>query len=74
MNRPPGHPLFPDAPAPDPVQRIRTAAARIRQLRGIVGSEGLTPAGTRSVLDELTTALEACALGLESVRRDTEAP
>lgn len=74
MNSPPGPPLFPGAPAPDPVQRIRTAAARIRQLRGLVGSEGLTPAGTRSLLDELTTALEACALGLESVRRDTDAP
>jgi len=74
MKRPPGLDPFPAAPAPDPVQRIRAATARIRQLRGMVGSEGLSPSGTRTLLDELTTALEACARGLESVRRDTEAP
>lgn len=69
-----GPPLFADVPAPDPVQRIRTVAARIRQIRGTIGSDGLTPAATRSLLDELTTGLEACARALETVRPPDGAP
>lgn len=68
MSTPPEGPqLFADVPLPDPIRRIRTVAARIRQIRGTIGSEGLTPAATRSLLDELTTGLEACARALESV-------
>lgn len=69
MHAPPeGPPLFADVPTPDPVQRIRTVAARIRQIRGSISSDGLTPAATRSLLDELTTGLEACARALEAVQ------
>lgn len=63
--------LFPDAPQLDPSRRIRAAATRIRGLRGQVGPDGLTPAATRTLIDELTGALEACAGALESRPRDT---
>ncbi len=57
--------LFPDLESPDPVRRIRSAAVRIRTLRGQVGHDGLTPSGVRTLLDELTSALEAVAAALE---------
>ena len=59
------HDLFPDAPRMDPARRIRAAATRIRGLRGQVGQEGLTPNGARTLIDELTVALDACAQALE---------
>lgn len=62
--------LFPDAPSPGPVRRIRSANARIRQLRGLVGAEGLPPASVRTLLEELSAALEACARGLEELGLD----
>ena len=57
--------LFPDAETPDPARRIRSAAARIRLLRAQVGQDGFTPSAARSLLDELTSALEACAAAVE---------
>ena len=60
--------LFPDAPPPDPARRIRAAAAKIRLLRSQVGQEGFTPSAARTLLDELTLALEACAGALEERR------
>ena len=57
--------LFPDASPTDPVRRLRSAAVKIRSLRSQIGAEGLSPAGARSLLEELTAALEACAAGLE---------
>lgn len=62
--------LFPDVSAPDPVRRIRSSAARIRQVRALIGAEGIPPSAARTLLDELTAALEACARGLEEARGD----
>lgn len=59
------HDLFPDAPRPDASRRIRAAASKIRQLRSQVGPDGFTPSAARTLLDELTTALDACAAALE---------
>jgi hypothetical protein len=66
--------LFPDLPAPDPVRRIRSSVARIRQVRGLIGAEGLPPSAARTLLDELTAALEACARGLEEGRGGSDHP
>jgi hypothetical protein len=57
--------LFPDLAAPDPGTRIRGCATRIRSLRGQVGHDGLTPSATRTLIDELTAALEEIASALE---------
>jgi hypothetical protein len=59
------HDLFPDAPRPDASRRIRSATSKIRQLRSQVGHDGLTPSAARTLLDELTAALDACASALE---------
>ena len=39
--------------------RLRAAITRLRILRSQAGSDGLTPAATRSLLDEVVSALEA---------------
>ena len=57
--------LFPDLAAPDPASRIRGAATRIRGLRAQVGHEGLTPSATRTLIDELTMALDEVASALD---------
>ena len=57
--------LFPDMSAPDPAQRIRGAATRIRGLRSQVGHDGLTPSASRTLIDELTAALEEIARALD---------
>ncbi len=49
----------------DPVRRLRSGAARIRGLKAQVGHDGLTPSATRTLIDELTAALEAVASALE---------
>lgn len=49
----------------DPVGHIRESAIRLRRVRAQIGSEGLSPAGTRALLDEVIRALEAAAEGLE---------
>lgn len=48
-------------------ERIERAARRIRGLRGQLGSEGLTLSGTRELIDELASALEAAARALRGV-------
>jgi hypothetical protein len=58
--------LFPDMAPVDPSQRIRGAVTRIRALRGQVGHDGLTPAASRTLIDELTTALEEVAAALDA--------
>lgn len=58
--------LFPDAPRMDATGRIRAAATRIRGLRSQVGHDGLTPAAARTLIDELTAALDACAEALKA--------
>jgi len=60
--------LFPDLAPADPSSRIRNAVVRIRGLRTQVGHEGLTPSATRTLIDELTTALEEIATALDRER------
>jgi len=55
------------APA-DPAQRIRSSATRIRALRNQVGHDGLTPAGARTLIDELTAVLEEVAKSLDRIQ------
>lgn len=57
--------LFPDLAPANPSDRIRGAATRIRSLRTQVGHEGLTPSATRTLIDELTAALEEVASALD---------
>jgi hypothetical protein len=64
-DRPSRPDLFPDAAAPDPARRIRAANVKLRSLRTQLGHDGLTPAGARILIDEITAALEACAQALE---------
>jgi hypothetical protein len=67
---------FPDAARPGPASRLRHAATRVRQLQHQVGHDGLTPAGTRMLLEELSKALDACAdaLGEPSLNSDPFSP
>lgn len=60
--------IFPDAPAPDPARRIRAAVVKLRSLRSQVGHDGLTPAAARTLLDEVSAALEACASAVEDAQ------
>jgi hypothetical protein len=54
--------LFGDAAAGrDPRSRLHASIVRLRILRGQAGSDGLTPAATRALLDEVLKALEAVA-------------
>lgn len=48
-----------------PPKRIREAAKKIRSLRSQIAHDGLTPSASRTLLDELNRALEACADALE---------
>ena len=57
--------LFPDLAPANPSDRIRGVATRIRSLRTQVGNEGLTPSATRTLIDELTAALEEVASALD---------
>jgi hypothetical protein len=57
--------LFPDLASANPADRIRSAATRIRSLRGQVGHGGLTPSATRILIEELTAALEEVAGALD---------
>jgi hypothetical protein len=57
--------LFPDLTPPDPASRVRAAVTKIRGLRAQVGHDGLTPSATRTLIDELTLALEEVATALD---------
>ena len=48
----------------DPAEALEYSAARIRRLKSLVGSEGLTLSATRELLDHIATALDAAARGL----------
>jgi hypothetical protein len=67
----PKHDPFGDLAPSDPAQRIRNGATRIRSLRGQVGHDGLTPSATRTLIDELTSALEEVAGALEKLQGRT---
>jgi hypothetical protein len=66
---PPSGPRTPfgDETPEDPVSAMEHAAARIRRLKSQVGAEGLTLAGTRDLLDQVSTALEAAARALRKL-------
>lgn len=69
MSDRPGRPgPFPDAAPPDPARRIRAASVKLRSLRTQLGHDGLTPSGARTLIDEITAALDACAQGLEETK------
>ena len=51
-------------PERDPASTLEYSAARIRRLKSLVGSEGLTLSATRELLDHIATALDAAARGL----------
>jgi len=57
--------LFPDMAPPDPSAKLRAVATKIRSLRTQIGHDGLTPAASRTLIDELTSALEEIAKALE---------
>jgi len=60
--------LFPDLAPADPAERIRSATTRIRSLQGQVGHDGLTPSASRTLIDELTKALEEVARALDQMK------
>jgi len=49
-----------------PQSRLRSAVTRLRILRSQAGADGLTPSATRSLLDEVVSALEAIEDALSS--------
>ncbi|MEX0856453.1 MAG: hypothetical protein WD056_02680 [Gemmatimonadota bacterium] len=53
----------------DPSSRVRASVVRLRRVRSQVGAEGLTPAATRTLLDEVIQALEAVEEGLAAAHR-----
>jgi hypothetical protein len=57
-----------DAESPDPAVRIEHAARKIRLLRTQLGAEGLTLSATRTMIDEVTAALEAAARAIRTLR------
>ena len=65
----PGSPFGDDPSGVNPGSRLRAAITRLRSLRSQAGSDGLTPAATRSLLDEVVAALEAVSDGLPQVDR-----
>ena len=60
--------LFPELAPANPGQRIRSSATKIRSLRSQVGHDGLTPTAARSLIDELSSALEEVAKALEGMK------
>ena len=60
--------LFPEMAPANPGQRIRSSATKIRSLRSQVGHDGLTPTAARSLIDELSSALEEVAKALEGMK------
>lgn len=57
--------IFAEVPDVDPARRIRGAATKLRRLRAQVGADGLSPAAARTLIDEVTAALDACATAIE---------
>lgn len=51
----------------DAAARIEQAARKIRGLRSQLGSEGLTLAATRELIDEISAALDAAARALRRI-------
>lgn len=56
-----GDDALPPSAGGDPAGTIEHSAARIRRLKSLAGSEGLTLSATRELLDHISTALDAVA-------------
>ena len=72
LARKPKNPFGDDEPGEpdggDPAATIEYSAARIRRLKSLVGSEGLTLSATRELLDHISTALDAMARSIRDSR------
>ncbi len=62
--------LFPDLSPGSPADRVRSSLTKIRNLRSQVGHDGLTPSGTRTLIDELTRAMEEIARALDTLEKE----
>lgn len=57
-----------ETPLPeDAANRLEHSARKIRLLRAQIGAEGLSPSGTRELLEELARAIEHAARGLRAI-------
>jgi hypothetical protein len=54
-------------PVLDAANRIEQAARKIRLLRSQIGAEGLSPLGTRELLDQFGKALDAASRALRTI-------
>lgn len=54
-------------PVQDAAQRVTNAARKIRLLRSQIGAEGLSPLGTREMLDQFGAALDIIAAALRDL-------
>jgi len=62
------NPFDDDADTGSDVGRIEHAASKIRRLKTQLGAEGLTLSATRTLLDEVSAALDAAAHALREGR------
>jgi hypothetical protein len=56
-------------PVQDAAQRVQNAARKIRLLRSQIGAEGLSPSGTRELLDQFGSAMDIIAGALREIDR-----
>ncbi|HEU5209533.1 MAG TPA: hypothetical protein VFU06_08990 [Longimicrobiales bacterium] len=54
-------------PVQDAAQRVQNAARKIRLLRAQIGAEGLSPSGTRELLDQFGSVLDIIAGALREL-------
>ncbi|MHB1169978.1 MAG: hypothetical protein ACYC28_11940 [Longimicrobiales bacterium] len=59
-------------PVQDAAQKVQNAARKIRLLRAQIGAEGLSPSGTRELLDQFGSALDIIAEAFRELDRRTE--
>ena len=59
-------------PVQDAAQKVQNAARKIRLLRAQIGAEGLSPSGTRDLLDQFGSTLDIIAEAFREIDRRTE--
>jgi hypothetical protein len=59
-------------PVEDAANRLEHSARKIRLLRAQIGAEGLSPSGSRELLDEIARALEHAARGLNALQDEQQ--
>lgn len=62
------NPFGDDVEEKDPVERLQYATRRIQALRSRVGSDGLTAADQRQLLDQLANALDSAVRAFRDLR------